>query len=98
ITRAYFESAFSSSSSMGGSVMPCGAATVPAKGCLRERKCVGRPTSLPVGAAHDLHEFVRGAMDVVVDDHVIELVRRCELDLGGREPAFTLLGAFRPAS
>src|SRR5690606_679016 len=97
MTSAYFESAFSSSSSIGGSVMPCGAATVPAKGCLRMTFFMDRRASLPVAPPDDPDELVRGALDVVVDDHVVELVGRGELDARGVEPALTLLGPLRAA-
>src|SRR5690554_338549 len=83
---------------MGGSVMPCGAATVPAKGCLRGCNSSDQRASLPVLARDDPHELVRGARDVVVHDHVVELVGRGELDASRLEPTLALLGTLGAAA
>src|SRR5690606_42086524 len=95
MTSAYFESAFSSSSSIGGSVMPCGAATVPAKGCLRMTFFMDRRASLPVPPSDDPDVLVRGAPAGVVDHPVVVLLRRGELDARSRAAPLTPLGPLR---
>src|SRR4051812_33796691 len=82
MTRAYLLSTLSSSSSMGGLVMPSGLAAVPATptsfSCVRDR----RPGYQSLGV-HQPDELLRRLLDRRVDDRGIELVLGGELDPGG---------------
>src|SRR5690625_4931693 len=98
MTRAYLESAASSSSSIGGSVMPSGWATVPdmvtsglgwwggTRGCGHAQR-----SSLLGRQSHEGDELVGGACHDVVDDDVVELVGGGQLLPCGAQPAGALL-------
>src|SRR6478609_237193 len=98
MTSAYLEAARSSRRSIGGSVMPMGSATVPdtvapvVEGGGDCRSVYSR------GQTHQRDQLVRGAPDVVVDHHVVELGLGRHLDLGGREPPRALLRVLRAAA
>src|SRR3954471_895280 len=85
MTRAYLLSTLSSSSSMGGVVMPSGLAAVPATptsfSCVRDRG----PGYQSLGPHHP-DELLSGLLDGRVDDRGVELVLGGELDLCGRQP------------
>src|SRR5690625_3294520 len=104
MTRAYLESAASSSSSIGGSVMPWGWATVRDMATSRGSGRWARPdpgarqrSSLLALQSHEGGELCGGTCHHVVDDDVVELLGRGELLPSGLQPADTLLGALGPA-
>src|SRR5947199_9917336 len=92
MTRAYLLSTLSSSSSIGGLVMPSGEADVPAT-CspsgLHDCDCGPGYQS---GGPHELRESFGHLVDRRVDEGLVELVLRGELDLGGVEPTPDHLG------
>src|SRR5690348_17006763 len=82
MTRAYFESAISSRSSMGGLVMPSGLATMPDTWCPSVRGLgVGRLLLQPQQG----YQFVACLLDRLVDHHGVEFVLGCEFDAGSIE-------------
>src|SRR5690625_232502 len=104
MTRAYLESAASSSSSIGGSVMPSGWATVPDMATSHGSGRWARPdpgarqrSSLLALQSHEGDELVGGTCHDVVDDDVVELLGRGELLPSGLQTPHTLLGALGPA-
>src|SRR3954453_12194150 len=84
MTRAYLLSTLSSSSSIGGLVMPSGLAAVPATptsfSCVRDRS-----PGYQSGRLHEPDELLSGLLDRRVDDRRVELVLGGELDPGGVE-------------
>src|SRR5699024_81810 len=114
MTSAYLESATSSRSSIGGSVMPSGWATVPGISKPHNRWIrsnnsyyLFRGDSISLGScaavaratlgacAHQVYELVGGALDIVVDDRVVEFVLGGEFDLRGFQPAAAFFRGFR---
>src|SRR5690625_82685 len=110
MTSAYLESATSSRSSIGGSVMPSGLATVPGiskphNRWIRSNNSYyllrGHFISLDAAAAvaratlgareHQVYELVGRAVDIVVNDRMVEFVLGGEFDLRGFEPAASFL-------
>src|SRR3954451_9096345 len=97
MTRAYLLSTLSSSSSIGGLVMPSGLAAVPATptsfSCVRDR----RPGYQSLGA-HQPDELLSRLRDRRVDDRRVELVLGSELDPGGVQARLDHLGRLGAAS
>src|SRR5690242_11552632 len=91
MTSAYLLSTLSSSSSMGGLVMPSGLAAVPATptsfSCVRDRG----PGYQSAGT-HEPDELFGGLLDRRVHDRGVELVLGGQLDPGGVEPRLHHVG------
>src|SRR3954451_5875948 len=92
MTRAYLESVFSSSSSIGGLVIPSGAAAVPAMrawllACARRRPAGQAPLD-----RHQGYQARGGLLDRRVDHDLVELALGRQLDPGGGQPALDLGG------